>query len=181
MKLRSQVIRLAHTNPEMRKHLLPLLREASMDPWDVTRKTMRIQKEVIVLKLRLDRILDQTSIPGSFRSEVKRFRQDTDLEYAKFLEASTQMTLDYAPYVKQASTSIKKLQESQETLFDLAARMKELRLEFMAMHVGSDMLLAGAKSSAALYALEGYFGYFPGLFRRLVEDLEYKENPEEEG
>lgn len=32
MRLRSQVIRLAHTNPEMRKHLLPLLREASHGP-----------------------------------------------------------------------------------------------------------------------------------------------------
>jgi len=29
MKLRDQVIRLAHTNPEMRMHLLPLLKEAA--------------------------------------------------------------------------------------------------------------------------------------------------------
>lgn len=122
--------------------------------------------------------MDQTKIPAKFRSEVKRFRQDTDLEYAKFLEASTLMILDYAPYVKQAS--IKQLQNSQETLFELAAKMKELRLEFMAMHMGPDMVLPHVKSSTALYALEGYFGYFPGLFRRLVEDMEYNENPDED-
>lgn len=29
MKLRDQVIRLAHSNPEMRKHLIPLLKEAA--------------------------------------------------------------------------------------------------------------------------------------------------------
>lgn len=179
MKLRSQVIRLAHTNPEMRKHLLPLLREGSTeDPWEATLKTKRIQKDVIVLKLQLDRILDRTRIPANFRSEVKRFRQDTDLEYAKFLEASTLMILDDVSYDKQAS--VKQLQNSQEALLELAAKMKKLRLEFMAMHVGSDMLLPHVKSSTALYALEGCFGYFPGLFRRLVEDMEYNENPDED-
>ena len=74
MNLRSKLIRLAHAQPDLRPHLLPLLSRTAEDGWDVSAELRRSLTDLRAARVLMGQMNNMTPFSNYYKGEHGRVR-----------------------------------------------------------------------------------------------------------